>query len=88
MKRAAWRCSAISRTSPRRADAKYDKFDIAKVLERLQLKGSIVVKKAYCDWGRYKAFKAVMHETAFELIDPACGSRGRIRPTSAWWSMR
>jgi len=50
-------------------DAKYDKFDIARVLERLLLKGSIVVKKAYCDWERYKAFKAVMHEAAFELIE-------------------
>src|SRR6266545_879769 len=28
-------------------DAKYDRFDIGKVLERLLLKGSIVVKKAY-----------------------------------------
>jgi len=50
-------------------DAKYDKFDIARVLERLLLKGSIVVKKAYCDWERYKGFKAVMHEAAFELIE-------------------
>jgi uncharacterized protein (TIGR00288 family) len=50
-------------------DAKYDKFDIGKVLERLLLKGSIVVKKAYCDWERYKTFKAVMHEAAFELIE-------------------
>ncbi len=50
-------------------DAKYDKFDIGKVLQRLLLKGSIVVKKAYCDWERYKAFKAVMHEAAFELIE-------------------
>jgi len=50
-------------------DAKYDKFDIGRVLERLLLKGSIVVKKAYCDWERYKAFKAVMHEAAFELIE-------------------
>jgi hypothetical protein len=31
-------------------DANYAKFDIGKVLERLLLKGSIVVKKAYCDW--------------------------------------
>jgi uncharacterized protein (TIGR00288 family) len=51
------------------SDAKYEKFDINKVLERLLLKGSIVVKKAYCDWERYKAFKAVMHEAAFELIE-------------------
>ena len=50
-------------------DAKYDKFDIGKVLERLLLKGSIVVKKAYCDWERYKGFKAAMHEAAFELIE-------------------
>jgi hypothetical protein len=39
-------------------EAKYDRFDIGKVLERLLLKGSIVVKKAYCDWDRYKEFKA------------------------------
>jgi len=49
-------------------DAKYAKFDIQKVLERLLLKGSIVVKKAYCDWERYKEFKGVMHEAAFELL--------------------
>jgi uncharacterized protein (TIGR00288 family) len=50
-------------------DAKYEKFDIGKVLERLLLKGSIVVKKAYCDWERYKTFKAPMHEASFELIE-------------------
>ncbi|MGI9245977.1 MAG: NYN domain-containing protein, partial [Steroidobacteraceae bacterium] len=50
-------------------DARYSKFDIDKVLERLLLKGSIVVKKAYCDWERYKEFKAPMHEAAFELIE-------------------
>jgi len=50
-------------------DAKYDKFDIMPVLERLLLKGSIVVKKAYCDWDRYKGFKAAMHEASFELIE-------------------
>ena len=50
-------------------DAKYDKFDIGKVLERLLVKGSIVVKKAYCDWERYKEFRAAMHEAAFELIE-------------------
>jgi uncharacterized protein (TIGR00288 family) len=48
-------------------DANYEKFDIEKVLERLLLKGNIVVKKAYCDWERYKAFKAPMHEASFEL---------------------
>ena len=50
-------------------DAKYAKFDIGKVLEKLLLKGSIVVKKAYCDWERYKEFKAPMHEASFELIE-------------------
>lgn len=44
-------------------------FDINKVLEKLLLKGSILVKKAYCDWERYKDFKAAMHEAAFELIE-------------------
>ncbi len=50
-------------------DANYDKFDIKRVLERLLLKGSIVVKKSYCDWDRYKGFKAAMHEANFELIE-------------------
>src|SRR5689334_4682543 len=50
-------------------DAKYEKFDINRVLERLLLKGSIVVKKAYCDWQRYKEFKVAMHGASFELIE-------------------
>ncbi|MBK9244109.1 MAG: NYN domain-containing protein [Burkholderiales bacterium] len=50
-------------------DAKYDKFSIKTVLEKLLVKGSIVVKKAYCDWERYKSYKAGMHEAAFELIE-------------------
>ena len=50
-------------------DARYARFDIDKVLEKLLLKGSIVVKKAYCDWERYKEFKAPMHEASFELIE-------------------
>ena len=50
-------------------DAKYAQFDISRVLERLLLKGSIVVKKAYCDWERYKEFKSVMHGASFELIE-------------------
>jgi uncharacterized protein (TIGR00288 family) len=50
-------------------EAKYPKFDIGKLLERLLLKGNIVVRKAYCDWDRYKEFKAPMHEAAFELIE-------------------
>jgi len=50
-------------------DANYPKFDIQKVLERLLLKGHIVVKKAYCDWERYSVFKRGLHEAAFELIE-------------------
>ena len=50
-------------------DAKYPSFDIEQVLERLLLKGHIVVKKAYCDFDRYKEFKRGLHEAAFELIE-------------------
>jgi uncharacterized protein (TIGR00288 family) len=50
-------------------DARYPSFDIEQVLERLLLKGHIVVKKAYCDFDRYKDFKRGLHEAAFELIE-------------------
>lgn len=50
-------------------DARYAEFDIRKVLEQLLLKGHIVVKKAYCDFDRYKDFKRGLHEAAFELIE-------------------
>ncbi|MGH8149611.1 MAG: NYN domain-containing protein [Steroidobacteraceae bacterium] len=50
-------------------DERYAQLDIRRVLERLLLKGSIVVKKAYCDWERYKEFKAGMHHAGFELIE-------------------
>jgi uncharacterized protein (TIGR00288 family) len=50
-------------------DASYPSFDVQKVLERLLLKGHIVVKKAYCDFDRYKEFKRSLHEAAFELIE-------------------
>ncbi len=50
-------------------EAHYPRFDIQKVIERLLLKGHIVVKKAYCDFDRYKEFKRDLHETAFELIE-------------------
>jgi uncharacterized protein (TIGR00288 family) len=50
-------------------ESKYAQFDMGKVLERLLAKGSIVVKKAYCDWDRYKEFKATMHASSFELIE-------------------
>lgn len=50
-------------------EAKFPKFDMQRVLERRLLKENIVVKKAYCDWDRYKEFKPIMHDTAFELIE-------------------
>jgi uncharacterized protein (TIGR00288 family) len=50
-------------------DTNYARFEIQEVLERLLVKGNIVVKKAYCDWERYKDFKVDMHEASFELID-------------------
>ena len=50
-------------------ESRYDQFDILRVLERLLLKGSIVLKKAYCDWDRYKEFKGAMHQASFELIE-------------------
>lgn len=50
-------------------DAKYDGFQIQKLIERFLLKGNIVVKKAYCDWARYREYKSVMHEASFELIE-------------------
>jgi uncharacterized protein (TIGR00288 family) len=50
-------------------DARYAHFEIKRVLERLLLKGSIVVKKAYCDWERYREYKSGMHQAGFELIE-------------------
>ena len=50
-------------------EAQFPDFKIQHVLERLLLKGHIVVKKAYCDFGRYKDFKRSLHEAAFELIE-------------------
>ncbi len=50
-------------------EGNYPDFKIRPVLERLLLKGSIVVKKAYCDWDRYKEYKRDLHEAAFELIE-------------------
>lgn len=50
-------------------EAKFPPFDIRLVQERLLLRGHIVVKKAYCDFDRYKEFKRGLHEAAFELIE-------------------
>jgi len=50
-------------------DAKYPSFDIELVLQRLLDKGNVVVKKAYCDWDRYRSAVRQLHEAAFELIE-------------------
>jgi uncharacterized protein (TIGR00288 family) len=50
-------------------EARYPDLDVKLVIERLLLKGSIVVRKAYCDWDRYKDFKKGMHLAGFELIE-------------------
>jgi len=50
-------------------EGNFPDFKIRPVLERLLLKGSIVVKKAYCDWDRYRDYKRDLHEAAFELIE-------------------
>ena len=46
-----------------------EKFQIDRILERLVEKGKIVVKKAYCDWSRYREHKQQLHNAAFEIID-------------------
>ena len=50
-------------------DARYADFDMRKVLDRLLVKGKIVVKKAYCDLERYREYKPAMHEASFEMIE-------------------
>src|SRR6195256_2993880 len=46
-----------------------DRFDIARVLERLVEKGKIVAKKAYADWSRFGNYTAPLHESAIELVE-------------------
>ena len=59
-------------------DAKYKKFEINLLLERLLEKGKIVVKKAYCDWDKFPDYKRELHEAAIELIEiPGRGYSGK-----------
>src|SRR5262245_17026538 len=46
-----------------------DRFDIARVLERMVEKGKIVAKKAYADWSRFSGYTAPLHEAAIELVE-------------------
>ena len=50
-------------------DAKYKKFEVALLLERLLEKGKIVVKRAYSDWDKFPDYKRELHEAAIELIE-------------------
>src|SRR3954470_1662727 len=50
-------------------DAKYKKFEVNLLLERLLEKGKIVVKRAYCDWDKFPDYKRELHEAAIELIE-------------------
>jgi uncharacterized protein (TIGR00288 family) len=50
-------------------DAKYKKFEVNLLLERLLEKGKIVVKRAYSDWDKYQEYKRELHEAAIELIE-------------------
>ncbi len=55
-----------------------DRFEIAKVLERLVEKGKIVCKKAYADWSRFGMYTGALHESAIELIEiPRRGMTGK-----------
>ncbi len=50
-------------------DAKFARFEIGLVLDRLVEKGDLVVKRAYADWTHHPAYKRALHEAAVELID-------------------
>lgn len=59
-------------------DAKYKKFQINILLERLLEKGKIVVKRAYSDWDKFPEYKRELHEAAIELIEiPARAYSGK-----------
>lgn len=50
-------------------EAKYDRFEIDLLLQRLLEKGKVLVKRAYADWSRYKEYRRTFHEAAIELIE-------------------
>jgi uncharacterized protein (TIGR00288 family) len=59
-------------------EAKYKKFEIDLLLERLLEKGKIVVKRAYADWDKFPDYKRELHEAAIELIEiPARSYSGK-----------
>jgi uncharacterized protein (TIGR00288 family) len=59
-------------------DAKYKKFEVNLLIERLLEKGKIVVKRAYCDWDKFPDYKRELHEAAVEMIEiPGRGYSGK-----------
>lgn len=50
-------------------EAGYGEFDVQLALQRLLDKGSIIVKKAYADWERFRGARRSLHEAGFELIE-------------------
>src|SRR3954467_14757552 len=50
-------------------DAKYKKFEVALLLERLLEKGKIVVTRAYSDWDNFPDSRRDLQEAALELIE-------------------
>jgi uncharacterized protein (TIGR00288 family) len=48
---------------------KKGRFDIELVLKRLLERGRIVLKRAYCDWPRFKDFMHEFHRHGFEMVD-------------------
>src|SRR5256714_4290362 len=70
-------------------DADFPAFDIRKVLERLLFKGQIVVKKAYCDFERYRRLSGgCTKRRSSSSRSRMCASPAKTPPTSAWSSMR
>ena len=57
-------------------DSKKLRFDIDLMLQRLLEKGTILVKRAYGDWSRYKTYRQDLHSAAIELIEIPQRSQG------------
>lgn len=50
-------------------DAGLEPFRIDLVLARLHDRGKVILKRAYCDWSRYRSAKRPLHEAGFELVE-------------------
>jgi uncharacterized protein (TIGR00288 family) len=44
-------------------------FDVRRLLDRLLEKGKVIVKVAYADWNRFRAYTTDLHESGIELIE-------------------